>query len=343
MDIFLKIIGGLTVAVILLVGSFLLLVWWKFRSIAKGLTNSFPTPATIDLTLETDPKWLRKEGVPASLAALEACGYNRGPAYTVDGMPGISLISLHHPATGVFGCHYDHPAVGNWTDLCAYCADGPEISVTSAPNGGQLDTRPGTDKIFLPGAAIPELHARLTERLAGRPVRLITLENFKAEFCASYARDMTWRNGKDGTSEEEFLRIAADHGKTLTDEQLKAAFKETKLKELERWNGEILADFEKSTTLSVAEWKKYENCMVIFRDSLHPAAYLEYLTSIVTLKEGETERYQQALDGGLSLTGLLARIAADTGHEFIKLGEVAQPRKTEIYGVKIPEDEIPGE
>lgn len=343
MDLFLKIIGGLTVAVILLVGSFLFLIWWKFRSIAKELANSFPTPATIDLTLEADPKWLGKEGVPASLAALEACGYTRGPAYTVDGMPGISLLSLHHPATGIFGCHYKHPAVGNWTDLCAYCVDGPEISFTTAPNGQQLDTRPGTDKVFLPGTAIPELHARITERLAGRPVRRITPENFKAEFRASYARDMTWRNGKDGTSEEEFLRIATDHGKTLTDEQLKEAFKETKLKEIERWSGEILGDFEKSTTLSVAEWKKYENYMVIFRDSFHPAAYLEYLTNIVVLKEGEEARYQQALEGGLSLSGLLARIAADTRHEFIKLGEVEQPRKTGIYGVKVPEDEIPGQ
>lgn len=342
MSLFLKILGGLTLTVILLVGAFLFFIWWKLRGIAKGLGADFPTPATIDLTLEADPKWLKKDKARSELAALAACGYVRGPAYTVDGMPGISLVALDHPATGTFGCYYDHSAIGNWTDLCANFADGLELSVTTAPNGQQLDTRPGTKKVFLPGKTATELHAVVAEHLAGRALKPVAPEAFKAEFCATYARDMAWRNGKDGTSEEEFLRIAADH-KTLTPEQLKEAFKETKLKELGRWDHEILESFAKATTLSVAEWKLYENNMIIFRDSFHPAAFLAYLTNIVTLKDGEEARYQQALEGGLSLSGLLARIAADTGHEFVKLGEVEQPRKTEIYGVKIPDDEIPGE
>ena len=343
MGLFLKLLGGLTLAVILLLGAFLFFLWWKLRGIAKGLRGGgFPTPSTIDLTLEADPKWLTKDQARQDLAALATCGYVRGAAYTVDGMIGVSVLGLHHPATGAFGCYYDHRAVGNWTDLCAHFADGLELTISNAPTGHQMDTRPNTEKIMTAGQPVAELHARLAERVAGRALKERPPDNFKAEFCAAYARDMAWRNAKEGTSEEEFRRIAASH-KGLTDEQLKAAFKETKLKELNRWNGELLAAFAKSTTLSVAQWKQYENNRVIFRDSFHPAAYLEYLTAIVTLKEGEEARYQQALDGGLSLSGLLARIAADTGHEFIKLGAVAEPKPTEIYGVKIPAGEIPGQ
>lgn len=35
----------------------------------------------------------------------------------------------------------------------------------------------------------------------------------------------------------------------------------------------------------------------------------------MTLKDGEEERCQAALDGGLSLQDLLNRISGDTGHE----------------------------
>jgi len=149
---------------------------------------------------------------------------------------------------------------------------------------------------------------------------------------------MAWRNEKEGTSEAEFLRVAANQNKEFTGDQLKEAFKETKLQELKRWSDESLEAFEKSTTLSVAEWKLYEDQMIIFRDSFHPTAYLDYLTNIVLLDDEAQAKYRQALDGGLSLQGLLKRIAADTGYEFIKLGEVELPRKVTIHGVKIPPD-----
>ncbi len=335
MDLFLKIIGGLTLTVILLVGGFLFFVWWKLRGIAKGLAASTSTPSTVDLTLEADPKWIKKENVRRDFAALETDGYVRGAAYTVDGMPGVSLVALHHPVTGVHGCYYDHTVAGNWADLCANFADGLELTVSNAPHGSEMDTRPGTEKIFLPGRPVTELHPRIAGRLAGRALKPVDLQNFKAEFVAAYARDMAWRNGKDGTSEEEFLRVAANHGKTLTDEQLKEAFKETKLQELRNWSEEALADFEKSTTLSVAEWKQFEDRMIILRESFHAHAYLDYLTDTVTLEDEAVEKYRQALDGGISLSGLLKRITADTGHEFAKIGEVSHPRQLEIYGVKL--------
>jgi hypothetical protein len=84
-----------------------------------------------------------------------------------------------------------------------------------------------------------------------------------------------------------------------------------------------------------AEWMLHER-QIIFDDSFHPRAYLEYLTHLVTLNEECEARYRQTLDTGLSLQGLLPRIAADTGYEFSRHSEVGQPRKTEIYGVKFP-------
>jgi hypothetical protein len=342
MDIFLKLLGGIALTIVLLIAGFILWFRWKMRTIAKGLAGGVLPPSTIDLTPDPDPTWSKKSNVQRDLAALESCGFTRGPAYTVDGMPGVSLIALHHAATGAHGCCYDHAVAGNWTDLCVNFTDGIELTVSNAPQGSELDTRPGTEKVFLPGKTVTELHSVLTERLAGRAVKGVGLVDFKAEFIAAYARDVAWRGSKEGTSEAEFLRIAANHKKSFTDEQLKEAFKETKLEELRHWADEAIEAFEKSTALSVAEWKRFENEMIIFRPSFHPHAYLEYLTDTISLEEEAATKYRQALDAGLTLEELLARVAADTGHEFVRLGEVEQPKKVQIYGVKTPPDNEAG-
>jgi hypothetical protein len=342
MDLLLKIVGGITLSIIILVGGFIAFVWWKLRGIAKGLGESLPPPATVDLTLEPDPKWVNTDAVRRDLAALQACGYVQGAAYRVDGIAGVSLIALHHPGLGAHGCYYQHRLAGNWTDLCATLADGLELTVCNAPKGGEMDTRPDTEKTFLPGKTIAELHARLTERIAGQALKAYAPENFKQEFKETYAKDMAWRNGKDGLSEEEFLRVAANHGKALTDEQLKEAFKESKLQELRQRSVEALGAFEQATTLTVSQWKQYEGRMFILRESFHPVAFLEYLAETIPLEDDTMAKYVEALDGGISLTGLLGRIATDTGHEFVKIGELEQPRKIEIYGVKLAPEKPAG-
>ena len=339
MDLFLKTLGVIALTIIVLVAGIILLYWRKLRRIAKGVGRAFPTPSTIDLNLDSDPTWLEHGDARRDLATLESCGYVRGPAYIVEGMFGVGLASLHHPATGAFGCYYRHRTAGHWTDLCVDFADGLELTICNAPKGQQLDTRENTEKVFLRGETPAALHERLLERIAGRTVKPRAPEDFKTAFIATYAKDMAWRNAKGGISPEEFGRIAAGH-KNLTDEQRTEAFKESKLRELRRWSEEGIRAFAQSTTLSVAEWKRYEHRMVIFHESFHPRAYLEYLTNNVALGDEVVSRFRQALDAGLSLRELLERIAAETGHEFIRLGAVDQPMKVDIYGIKFRPENV---
>jgi len=333
MDLFLKIIGGLALVVGGILVLFLLFLWWGFRSLAR---NSPPPPSTIDLLPEAEPKWLEAEAVRTDLAAYEALGFARGPAYTVEGIAGVSLIGLVQPDTGVMAVIYQHPAVGNWSELCVHFADGFELTVTNAPMGQQMDTPPNTEKLYHKGMAVAGLHALTQERLAGRETRKITLGTFREEFIAEYARTMAWRNAKSGTSEEEFMRVAAGHDKKLTDEQLREAYRLTKLQELHTRSEEALRAFEKSTTLAVSEWKKYEHLMVVYRDDFHPEAYLDYLSHRISIEEQEIARYRDALGGGLSLKGLMDRVAADTGRRFHRLGELTEPFSVEIYGIELP-------
>lgn len=333
MSLFLKIVGGLALAFVFAIGLFLFYIWRKLRGIAKEMRSGSPTPSTISLKPEPTAEWVNTDQARRDIAALEGLGYVRGLAYTVEGMPGVSVLGFSHP-NGTFACYYEHPQVDGWIDLCARFADGFELTATSAPTGGQLDNCPGTEKIRLPRKPAAELHARFQERIAGQALRHCQPEDFVAEFCGAYARYMAWRNGKEGTSEEEFRRIATDNGKTFTEEQLKMAFMVTKRKEINQWSEEIIEAFSKQTTLPVSEWKKHEGRMIIFRESFHPTAYLSYLAETASLP-CSADSYEAELDRGLGLRDLLAKISADTGQKFVRLGEVDQPKKTEIYAVEL--------
>jgi hypothetical protein len=337
MDTFLKIFGGAALVVIGLVAAVLLFLWWKLRrmlrQIAAGLV---PTPTTVDLVLEANPTWTETAKARSDLAALKSCGYTCGPVYSVVGIPGVSVLALHHPATGTHGGYYNHPAVGHFADLCANFADGLELTITNAPQGHQLDTRPNTEKIFLGGQGVAELHTALVQRLAGRAVKEVTLDDFRTDFIAAYGRDMAWRNSKNGVSEAEFMRIAADHGKTLSEEQIKEAFKETKLIDLRRWSAEAQDSFVQTTSLSVAEWKRHEGRMAVLREDFHPHAYVDYLHETFCFDDEFLEKLRAAADTGATARDLLALAATSTGQPPIKLGNVTHPLSLEIHALAEP-------
>lgn len=336
MDLLLKVFGGLALLALLGVGLVVFFIWWKLRAFAKAALGAGMPPSTIDLVEDKEADWPNQRAVADDLRALTALGYQRGPVYDVEGIAGVSLVSLVHPATGIHGAYYRHPAAGHWVDLCANLEDGNELTASSAPMGEQMDTRPDTEKVFRKGAAPAELHALLLERLRGRTVRRVGLEGFCEEFKSAYARDMAWRNSRNGTTEEEFMRIAESEHPKLTEEQLREAYAKTKANEIEMRAGEALEKFATATTLSVAEWKKYEGKMVIYREDFHAAGYLDYLESTVGLSDEDVARYREALNAGLSLKGLLQRIGNDSGRQFVGLGRVEEPVGVEVFGVTEP-------
>ncbi|MCX6956017.1 MAG: hypothetical protein NTV51_28100 [Verrucomicrobia bacterium] len=337
MGLFLMVLGAVALVVILLVVGFIFLFWWKMRAIAKGMASA--TPSALSLKPEADAPWLTKAAVRRDLAALASCGYTCGQAYAIEGMPGVSLVSLHHAATGIYGCYYEHLAAGNWTDLCADFADGLELTICNAPQGHQLDTRPNTEKIFQPGVSAGELHAAMAARVAGHALKEVTSAQFADHFAATYAKDMAWRNNKGGLSQTEFNRIAAEHGGSLTEEQLKQAFIESKLQDIWRLSGEALTEFEALTTLPLAEWKSYEARMAVLADDFHPPAYARYLAEVFSLTDEAREKCRQAADAGAKPPELLALVGTQLDGELERLGEVEKPMKLSIHAAKPSEAE----
>lgn len=334
MDLILRIIGILALLLILGLGAIIAFVWWHWRKIKKGLA-AVP-PLTITLVTDTAPDWVNQAPFHDVILEFKALGFTPVGPFEIDGLAGVRVLGMCHPPSGFRGCCYNHPAVGCFVDLCANLDDGLELTVTNAPSGSEMDTRPGTEKIFLAGRPLPELHATLQTKIAGRPVTPCVPAHFQEDFVAAYARDMAWHTNKLGVSEAEFRRFAANEKRTFSEEQLTAAFQETKLQELRQWTTEATEEFAKTTTLSVARWKEFEESQLIYRDDFHPGAFLDYVAESVDIPCDIKTSLRSELATGLPLTGLLDKITAATGCSFVHLGPIERPLRCEVYGVKQP-------
>lgn len=337
MDTLIRVLGWLAVATIVSMGVLFLLLAWFWRRVkaaaAAAGDGKFPVPAQITLREDTDPRWAEKAEPKAALAALATAGFQRAGAFNIEEMPGLRLIGLVHPATGVMAVCYEHPQAGHWVDLCAYFEEGLELTLSNAPQGETADTRPGTEKIFIKGTTA-ELLARLSERIEGRALRRIEVAQFAADVQAAYGRDVTWRNARLGVSREEFVRQAAKHPAKLTEEQIEQGFTETKLQEMRRWVDEALEAFAKTTTLSVAEWKKHEGRMVIFNENFNVGAYLDYLHEGGHVPEAKLEGFREKTKTGWSAREMLDEIGQETATVVERLGAVEHPLRLEIYSIR---------
>ncbi len=333
MDLFLRIAGILALVVVLGLAALVAFFWWHWRRIKRTLGAGLP-PLEIALVPDTAPEWTGRAPFAAVIADFQSLGFAPVGPFEVEGLAGMHLLGFCHRGTGVFGGCFNHPATGCFVDVCATLADGLELTVTNAPAGGEMDTRPGTEKVFLAGRPLAELHAALLEKIAGRPVQPCPPERFQDEFVAAYARDMAWRTNRLGVSEAEFRRVAANGKNPCSEAQLAAAFRETKLQELRQWAAAAEEEFARTGSLSVARWQQFEDARLVYRHDFHPAAYLEYVAESVELPDATKAALQAELDSGSPLDGLLDKVAAATGRRFVPLGSVERPVRCTLYGIE---------
>ncbi len=333
MDLLLRIVGILALAVVLGLAALVAFLWWHWRRIKRALGAGLP-PLQIALVPDPAPDWTGRAPFAAVIDEFRALGFTSVGPFEIEGIAGARLLGFCHPGSGIFGGCYNHPAAGCFVDVCATLEDGLELTVTNAPAGGEMDTRPGTEKVFRAGQPLAALHAALLEKIAGRAVRPCPTERFQEEFVAAYARDMEWRTNRLGISEAEFRRVAANQKKPCTEEQLIAAFRETKLQELRQWTEEAAEEFARTASLSVSRWKEFEDALLIYRDDFHPTAYLEYLAESVELPCPARAALHAELEAGTPVDRLREKVADATGRRLVPLGSVARPVRCTLYGIE---------
>jgi hypothetical protein len=139
---------------------------------------------------------------------LEFLGFNPIGTYRVREMPGVTLVAFMQSFKAVCAVVYRHPLAGVFIDMCSITEEDRGLTVTNAPAGGNLDQPPGREKTFEPKAPLRRLYDRLLADRPAGPYRRLDASNFVREFEAEYEREMAWRQGRGGVTEDEVRREA---------------------------------------------------------------------------------------------------------------------------------------
>jgi len=196
-------------------------------------------------------------------------------------MPLINLVGLVHKDEPLAAVVYRDCSSRVWADICVKQADGKLVTVSNAPEGDQLDTRPGKKIIIDSKLGINELFDRVKQEWNGDAGVDIPLGEFAQWMEKEYAEDMDWRNSKGGyPTWEEFLRTAEGEGQDceLSDEQLKEAYFETVYSlGVLRLSNECFDKFQQETEMSVQDWEEKRDCCFALHEKLPNSHLIKFI------------------------------------------------------------------
>ncbi len=217
MGTFLQVVGVLFILFIIVAVVAVLLIRAKLRQFGRelleevGKMSDNMAPEEIHLRPWDSPEWKSGRDVEYLASRLESEGFVREGAFIVPEMESIKLLGFRRPADGTVAVVYEHDQLDKpWVDLCAQFENGCGLTVTNAPQGDEIDIRPGNVKHFLKSAPMEDVLSRFRDEVGRLQTwRKVGEGEFVAVFEQAYRDDMTWRRERGGTTEEEVRRVAA--------------------------------------------------------------------------------------------------------------------------------------
>ena len=213
--------------------------------------------------------------------------------------------------------------------------DGSDLNVTNAPMGGELDTKPGCEKIVIRNASVSELYETFTEKIQPKPKVRIDDSTFREIFEESYRREAAWRAGKGGVSEEEIRKVMESGEMSLDEEELQDAMMDIKKKELYSWHEECINHALKKKNVPPEKWELYKSRIFIVTDQAHTPSFIEYLDDFLEFDEAQLEGFLQLAKTGQKASDLFALINDSLSPELRgkKLGTVDYPVAATLFKV----------
>ncbi len=342
MGLFLQIVGGLVVAVVILlvVGWFWLK--WKIGKFAAELgeacaqwVTSGSLPSRVQLEPLDDPEWQDEADVNAAAVSLRRLGYKDCGTFHHSGLP---VLGFAHPGERVNALVAEHPESGLFVDLAIQFQSGDWTTVSTAPDPG-LD-RPAYMPIErLCGRTVPDLHAGLLERRGVRPCRETPPSDFVATIARYSDEELLWRVARGGPTAQEIRHVAELSGQKVDDEQVEQARDRMRVSQM--WEAiEALKDrFLEQATISAKDWDQMQEGVLFIHDALSAEEVVERI-------DGEIEWEDEAAADRFAVTAKLvaesrpARTAfaaitgcAPGGQTFERVGTVAGPLPADVYRV----------
>ena len=175
-----------------------------------------------------------------------------------------------NPDQAAIAVVYEHPVAGAWMDFVSRYDDGTRITFTNTGQGGGLDHQPGHLIERRPGLDPRSLYQEFFEARPERPAIPVRADEFVAVFEKAYADEMDWRNGRGGPTEREIRAIAAESGFEDDDALVEATRERMQEQALDDLDATLRQRFSRETSLSVAEWERVRDRLVIVHDRLTP-------------------------------------------------------------------------
>jgi len=293
----LQFIGGIVVFVLIVILMGYLFFRIKFgKFLHSGIESE---PMILHLTEDLAPSWLEKPEVKNTVAALEGLGFEKGVTYTIYEKPEYLLLSFFKSGT-VAAVVYWHDIAGCWIDLVADEEEGLEYTVSNAPYGSEMKSRPECRKYYLkgesPGALVSKLEGVLES--LGKQLKPISTDTFRDAFEGAYKKDMAWKHRNGGLSYEEFLSsVDKDSSFKVKDKHKEEAFIEMKQRELDNWREAALEEYRKSEGIKQEDFYELDSTLLVVPFTTDARAFLRYLNDWEFVSDSNLEPYSERFKG----------------------------------------------
>lgn len=336
MDLFLKILGGLFLALLILLVAVALYVRYRLKKLGRFLSDlstqmeASRTPARVTLVRVVSADV--SDGICGNAAStLADLGFRPAGVFDFVELSGVRLAAWASPRDGMYAVAYRYPQASDWIDLVTYYADGTTQTHSNAAQGALLDQRPGHAKSYRANLGAAELYRWALDDRPNKPTRSLTPEQFAQDFEAYYADEMAWRAARGGVTEDEVRAIVAASGADVNDEIIQAVREVARGGAKEAVEEELLDSYKESTTLSVKRWETVAGRLVFVHDHMARDDVFDVFESWDV--EDVDDEVLDALPDDLPARATFERVnnALPAGRRFEKLDIVRSPIEADVY------------
>lgn len=339
MSIVLQIMGGIFLFIIIAIVAVILYFKSKWRRLADQFSRSnILTPFRIHVVPDVSPDWLEEKAADNAISAFHSLGFADAGPFRIKEMPMVKLFGLIHTQEQIMAVVYKHESLGVWSDIVVEYENGEEFTVSNAPMGEELDTRPNVQKLFdKTWDEIQLFKIAMQERKPG-PYKSASAEDFPMIFEKGYAKDMAWRNRR-GTTKEEIRRVAGNMDIQINKHHIDEAYTVSQEETMERLNEECIQQFVATTAMSVSEWEKIRDRIFTIHENIPPNMLPEYVDAYIGFSDDQIETMESLIDPDIPVCELFREINEKLPDDLKsrKVGEVSKPVRGDIYATPIEE------
>ena len=213
MFFFLKLVGAVIVALLLLIVVGYLFLKYKFRKLVGGLLEKFQAsggtvpPFRIRLTPVVEEEYFdedRPENSAEIATEFEQLGFQHIGDFHSDA--GFYLRAFFHADRKTYAVIYEHFAAGVWTDFVRQYKDRKTWTYSTCKEHG-IDTMPGNVTKFLPEMTSTEVAQLLWSESPDDDLVSVPPNDFAKFFQQRYADEMNWNMKRGGPTEREIRRV----------------------------------------------------------------------------------------------------------------------------------------